>query len=101
MNCNEAIDIVCHYLLVKRQLGKGVNVRILSMIRSKYKTLCFVLNSFREFLPCRIGSRQGCMIRPFFFVSYLNLFIRGVNAEFINGVTKFVSAFTHFVASSK
>ena len=70
-------------------MDEGVHGRILGVIRSMYKTLCSCVKTsegLTEFFPCRIGTRQGCMLSPFLFVLYLNLFIRDINAEFNNGI---------------
>ena len=86
---SKEFDRVPHHLLWKRLLDEGVHGRILGVIRSMYKTLCSCVKTsegLTEFFPCRIGTRQGCMLSPFLFVLYLNLFIRDINAEFNNGI---------------
>ena len=89
MDFSKAFDRVPHSLLWERLINDGVHGRILIIIRNMYKTLRSCVKT-REgltgFFPCKIETRQGCMLSPFLFTIYLNELILELRNEGENGV---------------
>ena len=77
---SKAFDTVPHLNLFYKLISEGLHGRVVCLLRNMYMNLksCVQLESkcITRSFDCRVGTRQGCMLSPFFFIFYLNEYIR-------------------------
>ena len=72
---SKAFDSIPHQLLFYSLLNGNLHGKIITVMRnmySKLKSCVQVGNHISEYFDCTIGTRQGCMVSPLFFILYLN-----------------------------
>lgn len=86
---SKAFDSVDHNLLMYVLLKNGIHGKIFNVLKSMYSNLQSCVNTpegLTELFECIIGTRQGCMLSPFFFVLFLNEFIRLLYSSGCQGI---------------
>ena len=69
-----AFDTVQHKLLWYILTKKGVHGKILNVLKSMYAKLesCVLTpQGLTEYFECTVGTRQGCMISPLIFITFM------------------------------
>ena len=87
---SKAFDSIPHVLLWYRLLKTGLHGRVMTVFMDMYKqsSSCVLTpEGLSEFFTNSVGTRQGCLLSPIFFVLYLNSFIemcKTLNGVYIN-----------------
>jgi len=87
---SKAFDSVPHLNMFYKFVVEGLHGKVLKLLRNMYNNLksCVQVGQDRvtEVFECKVGTRQGCMLSPFFFIFYLNEFIQMSKDEQCKGI---------------
>lgn len=86
---SKAFDTIPHGLLFYQLISKGVHGKILKVLRSMYSSLQSCVRTphgLTEFFKCERGTRQGCMLSPFFFSLYVGELVTMFEEEECKGI---------------
>ena len=75
VNFSKAFDTVNRNYLFYSLIKSGMHWKMLQLIREVYSNVKATVRTdegLTEFLECKLGVRQGCMLRPRLFIIFIN-----------------------------
>ena len=86
----KAFDSLVHFKLFTNLAGKGMNGKILTVLRSMYSKLRAHVkiggDTITQSFPCNIGVRQGDLNSPIIFALYINDLVAYLKQHCRNGI---------------
>ena len=71
---SKAFDTVPHLNMFYKFVKEGLHGKVIKLLRNMYSNLKSCVQIDKEYLSelfdCKVGTRQGCMLSPFFFIFY-------------------------------